>query len=342
MPKLPRGMVQKGGGFYFKRKRAGQQKWFSLGTNYERACQRLRELKKGDFVPQQTGTVEQAAKRWLESYVATSRTPKGQRLSQVRVERYLNAFLGMRPIALVRQDEIRGYRLWLEEQGISMTTVWHVLSDARCFFRWAEDTGYIERSAFPRRVMPRLQERPPDRLTAEEVDQLLAIPEPWAFVIRFGLATGLRWGEMARAKASDVVDGMLVVSQTKSGRVRRVPVDPSLVRGRVGLLLSSKDPTLFARRARRLSGVARFHPHQLRHTFACGWLEQGGSLAALQQILGHASIVTTQRYARLTDQAVKAEAERLRGRGVEDGVEEWLESAVSGGAKYLRVHGLAP
>lgn len=112
-------------------------------------------------------------------------------------------------------------------------------------------------------------------------------------MIRFGLATGLSWGEMARARASDVVDGMLVVSQTKSRRLRRVPVDPALVRGRVGLLLPSKDPTLFSRRARRLSGVARFHPHQLRHTFACRWLEQGGSLAALQQILGHASIVTT-------------------------------------------------
>ena len=116
-----------------------------------------------------------------------------------------------------------------------------------------------------------------------------------------------------------------------------------LCRGEEGRCLKPrlKDPTLFARRARRLSGVQRFHPHPLRHPFARRWLEQGGSLPALQQILGHASIVTTQRYARPTDQAVKAEAVRLGGRGV-DGVEDWLESAVSGEAKYLRVHRLAP
>jgi len=342
MPKIPRGMVQKGGGFYFKRKRAGRQTWVSLGTDYTLACQRFRQLKHGTFVAQQTGTVEQAAKRWLAAYVATSRTPKGQRLSQVRVERYLNAFMGMKPVTLVRQDDLRNYRLWLEEQRISMTTVWHILSDARCFFHWAEETGYVERSPFPRRVMPRLQESPPDRLTDDEVERLLAIGEPWAFVVRLALATGMRWGELARTKASDVVDGMLVVSQTKSGRVRRVPVSPELLKGRVGLLLPSKDPTLFARRVRRLSGVERFHPHQLRHTFACRWLEQGGSLPALQQILGHASIITTQRYARLTDQAVKAEAERLRGRGVEDGVEVGLKSVVGDSGMSLRVLRLAP
>ena len=62
---------------------------------------------------------------------------------------------------------------------------------------------------------------------------------------------------------------------------------------------------------RRESGLARFHVHQLRHTFACQWIERGGSLAALQQILGHASVVTTQRYARLSDEAVRREAVRL-------------------------------
>ena len=66
---------------------------------------------------------------------------------------------------------------------------------------------------------------------------------------------------------------------------------------------------------RRYSGVEKFSPHQLRHTFACRWLERGGSLAALQQILGHSSIVTTQRYARISDDMVRREAERVGAAG---------------------------
>ena len=47
------------------------------------------------------------------------------------------------------------------------------------------------------------------------------------------------------------------------------------------------------------------------HTFACRWLECGGSLAALQEILGHASIVRTQRYARLGEEHVRTEAAKV-------------------------------
>jgi integrase len=107
---------------------------------------------------------------------------------------------------------------------------------------------------------------------------------------------------------------VLVVHQTKSGKVRRVPLSQALwaeLRTRVGKLLPIGNSWGFTRMVRRYSEVARFHPHQLRHTFACRWLERGGSLAALQQILGHSSIVTTQRYARISDDMVRREAERV-------------------------------
>ena len=50
--------------------------------------------------------------------------------------------------------------------------------------------------------MPRLQERPPDRLTDEEAQQLRELPEPYGFICRLALGTGLRWGELTRAQAS--------------------------------------------------------------------------------------------------------------------------------------------
>ena len=106
-------------------------------------------------------------------------------------------------------------------------------------------------------------------------------------------------------------DRIVTVHLTKSGKVRRVPLPPELmkeVRTRVGRLVAFCSPGQFNTRVRIHSQVWRFHVHQLRHTFPCRWIERGGSLAALQQLLGHSSIVTTQRYVRLMDEAVFAEA----------------------------------
>ena len=82
----------------------------------------------------------------------------------------------------------------------------------------------------------------------------------------------------------------------------------------MGLLLPFGHPSLFARKVERLSGIKGFHPHRLRHTYACRWLEAGGSLVALQELLGHASITITQRYARLTEAAVQTEVARVMGK----------------------------
>ena len=132
------------------------------------------------------------------------------------------------------------------------------------------------------------------------------------------MGTGLRWGELCRAQASDVERGSLLVYRTKSGKVRRVPLAEGLlaeVRGHVGRLVpyAAGSPGSFAKTVRRMAGMARFHVHQMRHTFGCQWMDRGGNLGALQQILGHASIVTTQRYARMSDEVVMREAERIAG-----------------------------
>lgn len=176
----------------------------------------------------------------------------------------------------------------------------------------------MERSPFPRKLLPRIQEQPPDRLTDEEVEKLARLPDPYGFVVRLGLGTGLRWGELVRAMSTDVKADMLTVHRTKSGKLRRVPVPRALreeLRLRIGQLIPFRHGNSFAKQVRRLSGVERFHPHQMRHTFACRWLERGGNLSALQRALGHSSIVTTERYARLTDEHVRAEAERIDGIG---------------------------
>jgi integrase len=106
---------------------------------------------------------------------------------------------------------------------------------------------------------------------------------------------------------------MLRVAHSKSTRLRRVPLEPVLrdeILSRDGPLVPYGDGSqgAFAKFVRRHSRVRDFHVHQLRHTYACRWIENGGSLPAFQQVLGHGSVVTAQMYARLSDDVVRREA----------------------------------
>jgi len=98
--------------------------------------------------------------------------------------------------------------------------------------------------------------------------------------------------------------------------VRRVPLGSELlaeVRKRVGLLVpfASGNPGGFARTIRRMTGIEGFNVHRTRHTYAMDWLARGGSLAALQELLGHADLSTTAIYARVTQDLVDREHKRV-------------------------------
>jgi integrase len=347
MPKLPQGMFKRGLSFYVRIRRRGGDRWRSLGKDYESACRKLRAIRLGavhtdakrlwdtdqSANEQKNGSkeksenesisVKEAVEEYLNSYVATHRNEYGVKQSTSRCRRYVIPFLGEHPLAKVTKNDLRAFRLWLERQRVRKAgvrnlcpqTVRHLLSEARCLFNWAADTDLIERSPVPRKLLPRVQERAPDRLWEEEVAAVTAIPEPYGFVIRLALGSGMRWGELTRVEAKDAHDGILTIHhRTKSSKLRRVPLPAALadeLRNRVGRLNPFTNSDHFNRAVRLRSGIERFHVHQCRHTFACTWLERGGSLAALQQQLGHASITTTMQYARLQDAAVFAEARRI-------------------------------
>ncbi len=318
MPKLPRNMIRRKDrpGYWFRGMVDGKTRHIALGTSYQEALRRLRSLKT-DGPPILELTVRDAATRWLETYVATARDAKGQRLAYQRIKDHVVPHLGHILLHRLCADHLRALRVRLERTDLSVQSVRHVLSDVRCLLNWCEDAGLLARSPVPRKLLPKIQERPPDRLNDEEIGILVRLPDPYGFLCRLALGTGLRWGELVRAQASDVQGGCLVVHQTKSGKVRRIPLPSaaqSELRGRVGKLAALKHADSLNRAVRRHSGLERFHVHQLRHTYACRWLEAGGSLAALQELLGHSSIVTTQRYGRLAEAHVRDEVARLDGR----------------------------
>jgi len=263
-------------------------------------------------------TMCEAAVRWLGSYIATTRNPKGQRLARLRFEKYVLAWRCV-PVGELTGDHIRELRLVLERDWrLSPYTVTHVLSDLRCFLRWSVGAGLIARSPFPDRIMPRIAEVPPRGFDARERELLANVAGTAGFVLRLLLGTGLRWAEACRASPADVRGTLLEVAHTKSGRVRRVPLAPDLrdeiaTRATDRLVpYAANSPGSFSRSIRRRTGIAEFHVHRCRHTFAMCWLEAGGNLAVLQQILGHRDLGTTMRYARVTDDLVQREAERVR------------------------------
>lgn len=314
MPKIPKGIFKREGrGYYCRIHSGGRERWVALGANLSQAVRRFHQVKLAPNLPHRI-TVAKLAREWMKTYVLTAREPYSQGQTESRVNRFLVEFLGSIQVPRLSPEDLRRYRLWLEGKGLKPTTVKHVLSDARCLLNWAEDAGFIDRSPFPKRLMPRLQERPPDRLTDTELEAVSGIPDPYGFVVRLAAGTGLRWGELTRAESRDVEGGVILVHHTKSTKMRRVPLSAELqeeLRTRIGKLVPYSSPGQFNTRVRILSQVWRFHVHQLRHTFACRWLEAGGSLAGLQQILGHSTIVTTQRYGRIADDLVRAEAARV-------------------------------
>ena len=247
MPRRLRNMVKKVGkpGWWFRRKEGGKTIWRSLGSDYETACRKLKKLKGSASVRLPDLTVKHAAGSWLESYVATARRPEDRPLAAQRVRDYLVPALGHFLVERVSPEDLRRYRLRLEAGHLSRQSVAHVLSDCRCFFRWCQETGLIDRVPVPRKFLPKIQERPPDRLDEADVAKVVALQEPFGFIARFLLATGLRWGEFFRLSSGDIRGGMVLVHQTKSAKVRRVPLPPQLfhqLKSRAGNLPRPQHP----------------------------------------------------------------------------------------------------
>ena len=144
-----------------------------------------------------TTRVQDAATRWIEMNVRTARNEAGFVLASQRVRDFLLPALGTTSIGSLTGDDIRGYRLWIERtKRVAPQTVAHLLADLRCMLNWAVDGGLIEHSPFPRRAVPRIQEVAPCRLSDDEVEALVHLPEHYGFIARLGIGTGLRVGSL--------------------------------------------------------------------------------------------------------------------------------------------------
>jgi len=228
----------------------------------------------------------------------------------------------------------------LSERGNSRSTVARKLAAFRAFYRVLVERGELEASPADLVASPKRDSNLPTVLSRGEVDQLLdALPVATPLDLRdralfeLAYASGLRAAELVDLDVESLDrDGEQLRVEGKGGKTRVVPagehawraIDAYLDRGRPELVAvgEQRDRALFlSRTGRRLAttdvrrrlrtalrhaGVqAAASPHALRHSFATHLLDGGADLRAIQELLGHSSLSTTQTYTRV-------ESKRLR------------------------------
>jgi integrase/recombinase XerD len=281
----------------------------------------------------------------------------GDFLDHLRIERRLAAntveaygrdlgrfagFLATRGGAGLSEVEIaplRDYLAWLERRGLAASSRARGLAAVRAFYRFLLLEGRIGRDPTEFLEAPRGWKKLPRYLSGEEVERLLAHPDPGTRMgQRDGLLLallydcGLRVSELAALRVEQLdLESWLIRVRGKGDKERFVPFGDqaraailaylSGARGRSRraagngyLFPGARGGHLTRQRAWQIvkthlagAGVARsVSPHTLRHSFATHLLDNGAELRAVQLLLGHADISTTQIYTHLSQERLRA------------------------------------
>jgi integrase/recombinase XerC len=220
---------------------------------------------------------------------------------------------------------IRAFLARLHRQGLKTGSAARKLATLRTFFRYLCREGMLDRNPARALLSPRLDKRVPTHLDERDVELLLDMPGDGDGAVRgraileMLYATGIRCAELVGLDVSEVdLDARMIRVLGKGRKERIVPfgtraalavrsylpvrqqaaprTDALFVNRRGGRLTDRSVRMLVANRVRALAMVRRISPHTLRHSFATHLLERGADLRAIQELLGHASLSTTQRY----------------------------------------------
>jgi integrase/recombinase XerC len=238
-----------------------------------------------------------------------------------------------RPLAALQSHDLRRQAMRLHGLGLAPRSVARTLSAWRAYYRWLARRGQLGVDPCVGLRAPKRPRILPKALAIDQAAVLLAMPEgnPGDDVLAvrdramFELfySSGLRLAELATLDRDglDLVAGEVTVTG-KRGKTRSVPVGAKAVEAlqtwfaqRTALAAAGESALFVSRRGARLTpraielrlaGWARksglgvhVHPHMLRHSFASHLLQSSGDLRAVQEMLGHASIATTQIYTHL-------------------------------------------
>ncbi|HNQ34913.1 MAG TPA: tyrosine recombinase XerC [bacterium] len=272
----------------------------------------------------------------FQEYLRSERNASGHTLAAYGSDlRDFFRFLDGRPLASVRIPVLRAYLGDLFGRKLGRATLIRRVAALRTFFRFLSRRGAVEVNPAAGLRSPRSERRLPVFLEIEAACHLLDLalksagrfPKRDLALLELLYSTGVRVSELVGLdiNAVDFVAGLVSV-KGKGRRERLVPVGDRALRVLNDYLASPERPAaaraLFTNRfGGRLTGrsverlvkkycllaglPSRVTPHTLRHSFATHLLERGADLRAIQEILGHRNITTTQVYTHLTTRTLK-------------------------------------
>ena len=278
--------------------------------------------------------------RFLE-YIEIER---GRALKTVEnYDRYLSRFIsftGINDARRISDEQVRGFRLYLNRSGLKKKTQNYYLIAIRNFLKYLARIGF--QSLSPERVdLAKVGERQIDLISVEELGRLLDSPRGNDLdnlrdraILELLFSTGLRVSELCGLGHGDIdfkKDEFTVRGKGEKVRIvflsesaksalkeyleRRQDIEEALfVNARGGRLTSRSVERIVARHAIEAGISKKVTPHVIRHCFATDLLEAGADLRSVQSMLGHANITTTQIYTHVTDRRLKEIHRAFHGR----------------------------
>ena len=235
---------------------------------------------------------------------------------------------GITEVSKVTRTSLNSYILHLEKEGKATTTISRVLASMKAFFHYELSCGRIRRDPAELIKAPRVEKKLPTILTVEEVNCLLAQPGGEApkeirdkAMLELLYATGIRVSELIHLKLEDVNLNVGFITcrdgvkerTVPFGKVARQSLMDYMERARKVLLKGNESEWLFTncsgkpmsrqgfwkiiKHYQEKAGIqADITPHTLRHSFAAHLLKSGADVHAVQAMLGHSDMATTQAY----------------------------------------------
>lgn len=273
---------------------------------------------------------------WLREFLEYLEIERGRSLKTIaNYERYLRSFFEFGKLLAptsITAETIRKFRLWLNRRGLKKNTQNYHLIALRVFLKYLSSRGLKILS--PTAIeLAKTDRRELELISPEELSRLLNAPDQAAApgrrdraILELLFSTGLRVSELG-ALNRDSIDwqnGEFSI-KGKGGKIRPVFLSPQAKQA-VKIYLDQRrdlaEPLFVNQRLTRLTArsierlvhfyaikagiIKKVTPHTLRHSFATDLLRNGADLRAVQLLLGHSSISTTQIYTHITDRELRS------------------------------------